>query len=243
MLQKEREIVESITGRMVDPRQDASVVGQSQDDRLRVLAVRSARVDKLETICAGVKAIPGMEPWRLLHNAASAGHVPSMVRFAAAFPVDEQAFFSDFDGVRAFRDKAPVFTRRAAAAGDARAAFLMMLAHRGKLGRLSSTGRFPYDPGVSLAYALALEGIGDVDSQAYLSKSIGELRGELDLAGQAKAQLRAAQLGPQLATSSRGVDLRTWHNTADGSECGEPARGNDAEAEPDPPIAPVEGKT
>jgi hypothetical protein len=219
-----RRAVESMADRLVDPKPAWSIPGRTEDDQLRALAERTAKRDDLEAICASVAPTPGLEPWRLLRDAARAGHIPSMGRFAAAAPFDPQRIYADGDAVKGFRDEAPNFLMRAAGAGDPQAAFLLVWAYKGSGSQIASTGRIPVDLGLSLAYALALDGVGNEETQKSLVAQIAKLRRQLTAAAQRQAEQRAAALRPRFAHSQgEGRELRFAIDKSDGKECEQPA--------------------
>jgi hypothetical protein len=209
-------------------------------DRHAALARHTDRRDQLEAICSGVSPKPGLEPWRLQRDAARAGHVPSMVRFAEGQPFSGFARLADLDALRAFRDEAPELLRRAVEMGEPRAAYLMMAAYRGN-GMISATGRIPEDPGLALAYAIALQGVGDEASERSLDETINKLRRRLTTPQQRAAELAAQRLSLRIATAKgSSTPLRIGVQDSDGSECNEAAQPASPKAalQDEAPIAP-----
>jgi len=242
-LENARRAVESVTESMGEPetsliRVDGKWVAP---DRSALLARHTAKRDQLEAVCAGVSPQTGLEPWRLELAAARAGHVPSIVRFAAGQPLRSYVRLTDIEGLRAYRDEAPDLLRRAAAMGDPQAAFVLMHAYRGN-GTVAATGRIPEDPGLALAYALALLGVGDAATERSLVETIAKLRRTLDAPQQRAAELAALHLALRFSgVRGSSLDLRTQFGNRDGSECNQPEQ-PEAYAravEVDAPIAPV----
>lgn len=155
-----------------------------------------AQIAELDRICAGVVAPGDLKPWRLLRDAARAGHVPSMVRFATRFPGEAEGSIHDLEALAARRDESIAFLQRAAAAGEGRAAYDLFWGYKGNAG-------FPTfhkeDKTLALAYAIALRGAGDADTSKKLTRGEAELRRQLTPAEVQAAERLGGTLAPGLA--------------------------------------------
>jgi hypothetical protein len=192
---------------------------QRRGNLLQMLARNTAKREELDSICVGVELPRDLAPWRLLRDAARGGHVPSMLRFAVEFPVDFENLLDDVDGLVAYRDEQFQFLERAAAAGNAKAAHSLFWAYAGE-GGMFLAGKPREDPVEALAYALALEGIGNPASRERLQKREAMLRRRLSPARAAQAERRAAELAPRYA-GSRGLDVDLRRGLSDTAEdCG-----------------------
>jgi hypothetical protein len=190
---------------------DILVYGEPEVDQknglLGLLARNVARRETLEAVCAGVVLPADLKPWQLLRDAARAGHVPSMVRFGANFPLDFDHMLDDLDALASYRDERLGFLERAAAQGNAKAAFVAYSEFAGNGGMFGGAGR--KDPVRALAYALALADIGNAETLKSLARQTTLLRHKLSLADQREAERLAAGLAPNFA-AARGsqADLR-----------------------------------
>jgi hypothetical protein len=95
---------------------------QFAKSRIAFFEQRQAKLETLEQVCEGVRIPTDLAPWQLLRDAARAGHVPSMLRFAREFPLRSEDVLNHLEELAAFRDEAPVFLQRAAESGDPRGA-------------------------------------------------------------------------------------------------------------------------
>jgi hypothetical protein len=191
------------------------------DERRKQQLLQSLRRDAearepLEAICAGITLPADLKPWRLVRDAARAGHVPSMLQFAEQPPIDFHDFLDELDGLAAIRDERSAFLERAARAGNAKAAHTLFWDNTGNG---SMFGRKDRDPVRALAYGLAIDGIGNEKMRRRVGEETAMLRRKLSQADQRKAERLAATLAPGFA-SARGadVDLR-MHLVTDGSDC------------------------
>jgi hypothetical protein len=177
---------------------------ETEEFLVSVFAMQAERRATLEAVCAGVEPPPDLKPWRLLRDAARSGHVPSMIRFATAFPVNYESALDDLDALAAYRDESEGFLLRAAAAGEPRAAYGLLRAYSGNPALLFRVIR--EDPVKSVAYAIALQDLLDDKMRQQLSRQQVAMRRKLS-----KAQLvEAERLGAQLATRYAGAQGLSW---------------------------------
>jgi hypothetical protein len=159
-----------------------------------------------ERICAGVVPPADLRPWRLLRDAARAGHVPSMVRFGTGFPSQPNGSLDDMDALRAWRYESIGFLETAARAGDAWAAYSMFWGYSGNSGFPT---HYRKNPRLALAFAIALRGIGSPETRDNVTKGETKLRRKLSPAEIADAERIAAGYAPGFAhLAGAPVDLR-----------------------------------
>jgi hypothetical protein len=193
----------SITGRLVDPEK---LPNETPDSLEKSLADNMEQQEKMASICAGVKPGPGLEPWRLLLDAARAGHVPSMVKFAVYFPMDDRHFLADLDGIAAFHQEGLALLKRAEATGDPVAAYAIFWTYNGNSNMLEATGQLEPDPSRALEYELALRDIVDDRTRRILDMQEARLRHKLSPAEQREAERLGAQRALRYA-DRRGAKL------------------------------------
>lgn len=113
--------------------------------------------------CEGFAPGDGMQAWKLLLEAARAGHVPSMVRFTSPGVIRDEKGRGEWDleALGHYRLHVREFLERAAQAGDATAAERLGFAH---LKPGPGDRPIPYDPALGLAYLRALSArVGEHD--------------------------------------------------------------------------------
>jgi hypothetical protein len=178
----------------------------ADDWMIKMLAEGADKLAKLELTCAGVTPQPGLEPWRLLLDAARAGHVPSMVRFAAQPPLDRGNFLGDAEGWAAYGANSVALLQRAADGGDPNAVAYLYAAYRGRsvMGQLELLNE---DPQRALAYGLLLYELSDEPSRAKLKKNEATLRAKLSPAAQRAAEQEAAHLLPNYSGRGTGINF------------------------------------
>jgi hypothetical protein len=185
---------------------------------LGLLARNTAKREALEAICAGVVLPADLKPWRLLRDAARAGHVPSMVRFGANFPLEFDHMLDDLDALASYRDDRLGFLEQAAAQGNAKAAYAAFSEFSGNGGMFGGGAR--RDPVRALAYALAIERVGNADTLKGMARQTTMLRHKLSQADLREAERLAATLAPNFATvDGSQADLRL-PLSASGADCG-----------------------
>jgi hypothetical protein len=171
-----------------------------------------AQVAETERICAGVVLPADLKPWRLLRDAARAGHVPSMVRFGTGFPSQPNGSLDDMDALRAWRDESIGLLETAARAGDAWAAYSMFWGYAGNSGFPT---HYRKNPKLALAFAIALHGIGSPETRDNVTKAETRLRRKLPPAEIADAEKIAAGYAPGFAyLADTPVDLRSGRDEA-----------------------------
>jgi hypothetical protein len=176
------------------------------DHSLREHARGEQQMAEYERICRGVSAPPDLRPWRLWHDAARAGHVPSMLRFASGVPGGMHGGNQDLEVLATWRDESIGFLQRAAEAGDGWAAYQLFWGYAGNAG-------FPtyhvQDDRKALVYALALRGAGDAPTAKNLTEGAARLRRRLPATDVHAAELEAARLAARFAhLVGAEVDLR-----------------------------------
>jgi hypothetical protein len=201
-------------------RSESGADPQATELRMRTLAGLTADRERLEAICAGVTPRRGLEPWRLLRDAARAGHVPSMVRFAKDPPFDHQRILADLDALDAYRADAGAMLRRADALGDPRAGYFLFWAYNGNSSLLTATGQVAEDPRLALAYALAISPSADSRHRVILSQQEARIRRKLSTSDQREAERLAARLSPRYADSlGADIDLEPMQRRSSAAEC------------------------
>jgi hypothetical protein len=194
-LEAARRSVEQITDELLDAEQQGSGNGM-----LDFVAKQTEERDAIEKICAGASFPGDLKPWRLLLEAARAGHVPSMRRFALNMPFDSSRYFSDLEPFAAYRDEAPGLLLAAAEAGDPNAALALYSAYSGTgFSQVSRAGIFPLDRTRALAYIVSLRGLGDAEAQKTLRQQEARLRRKLPPAEQALAEQSARRMASRYA--------------------------------------------
>jgi hypothetical protein len=123
--------------------------------QLESAAFFQRRTESLEPICRDFPVEKTREGWKLLLDAAQAGHTPSMARFAWYGPPGDLQPLETLDGWIAFRDQAPQFLQRAIDAGEPSAFELAAVSH--ERGQWRGLVLLPKDPVRAAAYWMALE--------------------------------------------------------------------------------------
>lgn len=183
---------------------------ENEASHVQFLARSVAKVEQTELICAGVEIPSDLEAWRLLRDAARAGHVPSMLRFVRNFPVNHQELLQHLDLLAVYRDEAPGFLRRAGASGDPQGALAMLWALQGQSGSVMPWFEpVQKDPVQALAYALALRDVADENGKVSLGRIEAKLRLKLATEDERKAERQSQGLAARLAPS-RGMGMSMW---------------------------------
>jgi hypothetical protein len=193
------------------------------EQRMRSL---DSRLRHLERVCAGVPDKDIETAWRYHLFAAQAGHVPSMVRWVAAPPLEpiRGTPLSNLDGWIAYRDNARQWLDAAIEAGDIHA--FEVAAHAHARDNWKGMTLVPKDGVRSVAYWMALERVaapvyaGKVrDNRMFVEKQFA--LGSAELAESARL---STELAKHLANVPPGsVDLSTGTFGADdGSHCARP---------------------
>jgi len=203
----------------------------SKDDDMRRRMDTSADffegfVRRDEPVCSGVETGALRGGWRYLLQAAQAGHVPSMVRFAGGWTltVGGGSPGENLDGWNALRDLGPSFLQAGIDGGFAEAFEQARFAHmRGDLFGIP----FPKDPRLSVAYSLALARAGTPGERERSEPSARHVAREAGLSDEdyARADVLAATLAQKIiARSGAGtVDFtRGTYAKDDGSHCEAP---------------------
>lgn len=181
---------------------------QFAKSRMAFFEQRQARLETMEQVCEGIRIPPDLAAWQLLRDAARAGHVPSMLRFAREFPLRSQDVLDHLEELAAYRDEAPVFLQRAGESGDPRGAQAMFWALRGQSGAMIVPGFKPIERNdrLALAYAIALREVVDAKGGESLARTEARLRRKLSNEDEAAALQLSQPIALRLAPS-RGANL------------------------------------
>jgi hypothetical protein len=188
-----RRAVEQLSDGLVDMEP-----GAGYDGMLAYVAKQTRERDVAEQVCAGVTLPTDLKPWRLLRDAARAGHVPSMRRFATSLPIDRQHYFDDLEALVSFRDESAGFLQRAAEQGDPQAGMALVNVYSGENPMLAA-GQIPQDPRLALAYVLALRGSGNHIIEKALKQAEVRMRRRLTKQEQQEAEKVGSDLAPRFA--------------------------------------------
>lgn len=107
--------------------------------RIDFLARTQNRLEALEPLCAGIAALDAAQGFDWLLRAAELGHAPSMAEFARRPAVPFQAYLSELDRLRVYRERAPEMAMRAIAAGDVSLLPELASAHLDNPGHMASS--------------------------------------------------------------------------------------------------------
>lgn len=123
------------------------------------VARAEAKIKEEAAFCADFTDDAKVPAWQYLYWAAAQGHLPSMVLFAIAPPLDFEDFGEDFEGWQAYRESAGFFLQRAADAGHPRAAVLIAVEYLGHMPPLGGIRLVNKDPAVAARYLFAAQSL------------------------------------------------------------------------------------
>lgn len=102
-------------------------LAKKDDERSREVERKTkAKMAREEGVCAGFSSSEALPAWQYLFEAAMAGHIPSMARFAIVPPLHPLDIGSAPLAWQVYRHYAPGFLREAADAGESSAVFTMV---------------------------------------------------------------------------------------------------------------------
>ncbi len=147
-----------------------------------------------EDLCVGLEPARTDHAWQYLLQAAQAGHVDSMLRFAIRPPLSETYFSRDIEGWTAYREQAIPLLERAASEGSSLAVYHLYRAYSG----MSMPGGIEVensDPARAYAALVLLQRSATPIESTRMVERLDRLRGALSAEQYRRAQEFASTLG------------------------------------------------
>lgn len=167
---------------------DPSFKGRSVNDEPAMLPLLDD-----QKLCAGVSTKDKNEAWRYLLQAAQAGNVAAMSKFALNPPLSTENFVSNIEGWQAVRDFGPQFLLTAIDRGDVRALYRAFFASFSGLGP-GGESLLRKDAYQALVYGKALLPLVVPTDAGQIQKTISNLEITLSPSQVVGAELAAAKL-------------------------------------------------